>query len=393
MNRLLLYLWYNIVTRNHSTLFIGYCEAALGLGESFRNMLTALDGAGLEFSIYPYNWNVTTRRIGPFLESRYDLEGVYDINVIYVAVDQVQFVSQNVNKQVNGAGYNILRTYWELPRAPTTWASHLKRFDELWVPNDFVADAFRPIFEGIITIVPVYINVGCSAKFDRTYYQLEDDCFVFMFSFDYSSRTSRKNPLAVVQAFIYAFPDRETKVRLIMKTTGPETLDPTVSYILMSFAQIDSRIKFLNRSLTRDEMLSLLDACDCYVSLHRSEGFGMGMAEAMALGKAVIGTNFSGNQEFLNEETGFPVPYALRRLAPGEYPMGDGESWAEPDVAAAIDLMRRVFNDGEERRRRALEGRRYIEMRHSAAAVSEIVDRRLREIRMTKGFPEAPKQG
>ena len=373
--------------RKHSTLFIGYAEAALGLGEFFRNLLTALDLAGLEFSIYPFNINVATRRIGPFLESRYDLQGAYDINVIYVASDQLPFVFEYLNKQMSEAGYNILRTYWELPRAPAAWASQLERFDELWLPNDFVAEAFRPIFKGIITTIPVCVNVGRQTIYTRKHFDMEDECFYFVFSFDYYSTVSRKNPLAVVQAFLYAFPDRETNVRLVIKTSGQGMADPTVSRLLTSFVQIDPRIKLLNDFLTRDEMLSLLDACDCYVSLHRSEGFGTGMAEAMALGKTVIGTDFSGNCEFLNTETGFPAPYALRPLAPSEYPMGDGESWAEPDVAAGIDLMRQVFSDRDERHRRALAGRRYIETRHSASAVSDLVDRRLREIRMARGFP------
>ncbi len=375
-----------IIPRKRSTLFIGYAEAALGLGESFRNMLAALDRAGIEFSIYPYNWNVSTRRVGPFLEHRYDLGGVYDINVIYVSADQLRFVSQDLNKQMSGGAYNILRTYWELPRAPIAWASEINRFDELWVPNDFVTEAFRPIFKGIITTIPVCVNIVRQEVYSRKHFELEDDAFYFIFSFDYYSEAARKNPIMVVQAFIYAFQNRDLKVKLIIKASGPETLDPTVACLLTNFARIDPRIKLISRSLKRDEMLSLLDACDCYVSLHRSEGFGAGMAEAMALGKAVIGTDFSGNREFLNSKTGFPAPFTLRPLAPGEYPMGDTESWAEPDIVAAVDLMRRVFNDGEERRRRALEGQRYIESRHSASVVARIIDVRLREIRGAKGL-------
>ena len=258
--------------RKPSTLFIGYSEAALGLGVSLRNMLTALDGAGMNFSICPFNWNVEARRIGPFLESRYDLEGVHDINVVYVSADQVMYVLQQLNKQVSGAGYNILRTYWELPAAPAEWAENLKWFDELWVPNAFVGDAFRPIFNGVMTTMPVCINVERGRHFARDHFGLDKDTFFFIFSFDYYSFTARKNPLGVVQSFIYAFPDVRTKVGLVIKSNGSGELDATTSRLLASFEKIDPRIRVMDASASRDEMLSLLDCCDCYVSLHRSEG-------------------------------------------------------------------------------------------------------------------------
>ena len=372
--------------RKRSTLFIGYCEAALGLGETFRNMLRALDQTGLAFFIYPFNGGVETRFIGPFLESRYDQNGVYDVNVIYVAADQLPYVLQPLNKQVSGAGYNILRTYWELPLASAEWEENLARFDELWVPNAFVADAFRPIFKGVITTVPVCVNVERRDRFGRGHFGLEDDVFYFVFSFDYYSGTARKNPLGVVQAFIYAFPDLGAKVGLVLKSIGPEELNWTTSRLLLNFAAIDCRITYMNRSMARDEMLSLLDVCDCYVSLHRSEGFGAGMAEAMALGKPVIGTDFSGNREFLNAETGFPAPCVMRPLIAGEYPKGEGQSWAEPDLEAAIDLMRRVVTNSRERERRAAIGQREIEQRYSAAAVAKAVEGRLEAVCEAKGF-------
>ena len=128
-------------------------------------------------------------------------------------------------------------------------------------------------------------------------------------------------------------------------------------------------------------MLSLIDDCDCYVSLHRSEGFGLGMAEALAFGKPVIATDYSGNRDFLTEETGFPVPFSLRKLMPGEYPMGEGQSWAEPDLEVAIQYMRTVFADREERERRSLRGKQFIEDHYSGRSVAKIIMDRLGEIR------------
>ncbi len=371
-------------SRKDSPLFIGYAEAALGLGESFRNMLTAIESAGVPFAIYPFNKDVEARRIGSFLETRYDREGIYDINVAYMAVDQLPHYFSELQKQVLLSRYNILRTYWELAEAPPVWGVLLERIDELWVPNSFVADAFRPIFNRTITVIPVCIDVSRKQKFLREHFGLDNDRFYFMFSFDYYSGTARKNPLGVVQAFSYAFPDQQMKVGLLIKTTGPRELDPTVSQQLENVSHLDKRIKILNGSVERDEMLSLIDDCDCYVSLHRSEGFGLGMAEALALERPVIATDYSGNREFLTANTGFPVRFSLRKLMPGEYPMGDGQSWAEPDLSAAVYLMRTIFDDRAERQRRSANGKQYIEAHYAGRTVARMIQDRLDEIRRRK---------
>ena len=98
-------------------------------------MLAALDSANMPFAIYPFNKNVETRHIGPFLENRYDRHGVYDINVAYMATDQLPHYFSELQNQVTGGRYNILQTYWELAEAPLVWRPLLERIDELWVPN------------------------------------------------------------------------------------------------------------------------------------------------------------------------------------------------------------------------------------------------------------------
>jgi glycosyltransferase involved in cell wall biosynthesis len=379
---------FGLLKRRDSVLFVGYAEAALGLGESFRNMLTALDSARMPFAIYPFNKDAEDRRIGPFLDTRYDRTGVYDINVAYMQVNKLPYYYSELQRQLTGARYNILRTYWELAEAPLAWGALLEPIDELWVPNSFVADAFRPIFDRTITVVPVCINVARKQSYRREHFGLDDGRFYFLFSFDYYSGSARKNPLGVVQAFQYAFPDPEAKVSLVIKSTGPKELDATASQQLQNLPTLDKRITILDQSLGRDEMLSLIDDCDCYISLHRSEGFGLGMAEALALGKPVIATDYSGNRDFLTTDTGFLVPFSLRKLMPGEYPMSEGQSWAEPDLRIAIHHMRTVFANREEGLRRSSRGKKFIEDQYSGETTARIIKDRLDEIR--KGFAKKP---
>ena len=154
--------------------------------------------------------------------------------------------------------------------------------------------------------------------------------------------------------------------------------------MLIEAAHEDRRIKIIDRILSRDEVLSLVRQSDCYVSLHRAEGFGLGMAEAMAFGMPVIGTNYSGNTDFLSESTGFPVPYTLRPVQPGEFPFEDGQFWAEPDEATAAVIMRRIFDDPQERQIRGAAGKAFIETRYSRKNVGEIAKRRFQQILTTR---------
>lgn len=375
---------YGLLERKKEVLFIGYAESALGLGESFRNMLKALDSAGMRFSIYPFSKGAESRYIGPFLDSKYDRTGLYDINVAYIQTSQLPDYFVELRRQIIGARYNILRTYWELSEAPPAWRGLIDQFDELWVPNSFVEAAFRRIFDKTITVIPVCINVDRIKMYRREHFRLRRDQFLFLFSFDYHSGSARKNPLGVLQAFEYAFPDQETKVGLVIKSTGPRGFDATASRFLENASKLDTRITVLDEPIGRNEMLSLIDNCDCYISLHRSEGFGLGMAEALALGKPVIATDYSGNHDFINSATGFPVPYSLRALLPEEYPMSEGQSWAEPDLNAAIKHMQAVFNDPEQRLERAARGQRYIKEHYSEKRVARIIADRIGEIR--EGF-------
>ena len=127
-------------------------------------------------------------------------------------------------------------------------------------------------------------------------------------------------------------------------------------------------------------MFALMNAADCYVSLHRAEGFGLGMAEAMAMGKPVIATNYSGNTEFLRDDTGYPVPFRLKRVGPDDYVYAEGQVWADPDEAACAAAMARVVADPQEAASKAKAGQAFIAERYGLANVGRIVETRLAEI-------------
>jgi glycosyltransferase involved in cell wall biosynthesis len=178
----------------------------------------------------------------------------------------------------------------------------------------------------------------------RADFGLPDGKFVFYFSFDLRSYARRKNPLAAVEAFRRAFPRRIAPAVLALKTIGSgwryEERDALATAICG-----DPRIVLIDGEFSRRRAIALLALTDCFVSLHRAEGFGRGPAEAMLLGKPVIVTDYSGTCDFATRETALLVDYELVAVGAEEYPGSDGQVWAEPDIEGAAAAMRKIVGD------------------------------------------------
>jgi len=358
-------------------LFIGYAEGALGLGQAFRANLDGAEAAGFPFAVYPFQGGIETRLIAPYMQHRYDKDHPYKVNVIQVAPDFVPQVFKTLGRELTAKSYNILCTYWELAKAPKEWREHLANIDEIWAPNKFIADAFAHIFAGPIVIMPPAMEDTGGAHPGRAYFGLEEGRFYFMFSFDYYSSPFRKNPLGVLEAFQRAFPLGTENVGLVIKSTGAPDHYPDMKAVIADAMARDPRIVSFDRSMPREEVLGLIRSSDSYVSLHRAEGFGLGMAEAMTFGRIVIGTGYSGSADFLTDETGYPVPYKLRPLEAHEYPWSRGQQWAEPDQDAAVKIMRQVVANPAEGKQLGERAREYVLHRYSAAVVGEAMRKRL----------------
>ena len=378
------------IARQSSPLLIGYIDAQLGIGQSLRGLAVAMAEAGAPFSIYPFGVGVEGRRSVPTMPERYDEVTPHDINIIEVSPAELPRVFAHVSEDHFDGGYNILRTYWELAKGPAVWRRDhgMDRIDEIWAPNAFCAAAFRDFFDGPIVIVPPCLQIAqpsADLVADvKARFGLDPDIFWFMFSFDYYSFPERKNPLAVVRAFLTAFPEFDRPVGLVMKATSADGHFPAIKQEIIAAAQADGRIVVIDASLSRDDMLALMAGVDCYVSLHRSEGFGLGMAEAMALEKPVIATGYSGNSEFVTEITGYPIPFTLTPIRPGEYVHAEGQVWADPDEDACATAMRAVVAHPDEAAARARSGRAFVQDRYGAASVGRVVVERLEVIRVLR---------
>ena len=189
--------------------------------------------------------------------------------------------------------------------------------------------------------LPVVIN-EISAR-QRKDWNLPEHAYLFVFSFDMNSTLSRKNPEGVIKAFLQAFPTQTaSEVGLVLKVSHLNSINPAWKKLAALIKQ-DKRIHLFSEELRRPDVLSLYRSCDCYISLHRAEGFGRGLAEAQLLGLKLITTGYSGNMDFCNEAPTLQVKYQLKPLVTGEYFYGESQLWAEADIGHAAQLMRQCL--------------------------------------------------
>jgi glycosyltransferase involved in cell wall biosynthesis len=188
--------------------------------------------------------------------------------------------------------------------------------------------------------------------------------------------------MAAIAAFRMAFPAADRGVGLVIKTLNG-ALDAPAADRLRKIAAADARIVLVDRTLTRRQMTDLTASCDCVLSLHRSEGFGLLIAEAMMLGRPVIATDYGATAELLTPATGFPVAFRMVPVGESEYPFARGQRWADPDVAHAAWHMRTVRNDPATRTARTQAARRLMAARHGTAPVAALQCNRLRELGLT----------
>jgi hypothetical protein len=242
-----------------------------------------------------------------------------------------------------------------------------------------VAEALTPISP--IPVLPMRIPVQMGPIVPRSRAELGvPEGFLFLFSFDYLSVFERKNPLAVIEAFSRAFAPGEGP-SLVLKCINGEH-DPNNHERLLAAAAGREDIHVVDRYLSPGEKDGLTATSDCYVSLHRSEGFGLGMAEAMYLGKPVIATGYSGNLDFMTEENSLLVDYRLVPIGAGAPPYpADGE-WADPDVEHASTLMRLVFGDRDAAAALGARAAEDIRRTHSPAAAGALMNERLEHLRV-----------
>jgi len=297
-----------------------------------------------------------------------------------VNADQVPFAAEELGRSFFDGRYNIGYWNWELPELPD---EHMKAFDfldEVWAPSSFCHETFSKKARKPVTRIPYCIDLKVPAGVGRAELGLPAEGFLFLFMFDALSVLERKNPAALIEAFLRAKSSLPKAARLVLKVINADKVPQDHAEILR-IAQRDPSIVFLSRYLDRPEINALCASVDCYVSLHRSEGFGLTLAESMFLGKPVIATGWSSNMDFMTPWNSLPVKYKLVTLGEDHGPYRKGNTWADPDVDHAAECMVRVATDPGLHRSLAQAGQETIRRNFSPAAVGQGIKARLKAIR------------
>jgi glycosyltransferase involved in cell wall biosynthesis len=309
--------------------------------------------------------------------------GAYRANIFHLNADEMGNAQRILGEDIFANRYNIGYWSWELSQFPDAWCPSLQLVDEVWAPSRFIEQAIAHKTTLPVIRMPLAVDFPEPREVRREAFGLPPDRFLFLFFFDFTSYVHRKNPHAVIRAFLQAFPDADnTRVGLVIKMNGMDLRPKEYTQFLQSLDGEDPRIILMDKVLTDRETKTLVKLCDCFLSLHRSEGFGRGLAEAMFLGKPVIATGYSGNLDFTNDHNACLVDYTLIPVKAHEYPFAAGQKWADPDIEHAVWYMRRLIHEPHYAQTIGRHASNYIKTYHSPSAVGAKYRARLAALQM-----------
>jgi glycosyltransferase involved in cell wall biosynthesis len=325
----------------------GYIQGEFGIAEGSRASIQAMESARIPFVLN--NIRASLHRDHDNTHETFSDKSPYRVNLMHVNADVIQEHLQQKGATHLHNRYNIAYWFWELSNFPEKWRRSFDSFHEIWVASTFCQESIAKVspIPVVKMTFPIHIH-DTQVVSDSEKFGLPKDKFLFLFSFDYLSIFERKNPLGVLHVFNSVFGGR-ADVLLVLKGINMEHA-PEKAALLASEVNRPN-IRLIHGHLNRRDMLTLIATCDSYISLHRSEGFGLGMAQAMYFGKPVIATGYSGNMEFMNHNNSFPVRYKLTELEQDYGPYEKGNVWAEPDLDHAAHLMQLIFQNTDDVRK------------------------------------------
>ncbi|MET7990660.1 FkbM family methyltransferase [Amycolatopsis sp. NPDC005232] len=350
---------------------LGYLTAELGLGEMGRIVLEAIETGGVPVASVLEEKAVSNRtgieRPATVGDPRFPL------SVLAVNADQTRVILTN-HPEVGNGRYRIGLWAWELEDFPEWQHEAFGMLDEVWTVSEFCRRAISAHSPIPVKTIPVPVrDPGEPSPPARE----QGEPVRFLFAFDFNSVAERKNPWGAVEAFRRAFEGRDD-VRLTIKAINAK-LHPNAAERLRAAVVGDDRIELVERYLSVAELHALYERSTCYVSLHRSEGFGLTVAEAMARAMPVISTNYSSTTEFLDASTGWPVPFRLVPVGKDNYPYHADAVWADPDLDAAAAAMREVADNPAEAAKRGQAARAYILRERSMATAAKWMREQLQD--------------
>jgi glycosyltransferase involved in cell wall biosynthesis len=332
---------------------IGSWEATTGLAESARRSVFTLVDAGVDVAMEDYDYGAPRDPYRFPVRLRALPTGrPHDVDLCFLNVNELALVPEEYFLR---PGHHRVVAYWhwEQVSLPQELLVQLDRVDEIWVSSEFAAETFRALTSKPVEVVNCVVEPVADTSLGRADFGLPEDSCLFLFHFDVNSTLARKNPLGVIEAYRRAFTpaERAGSVHLVMKTINLASHPEAQAQLQEAIALVGGTI--LDVDLRPEALGALITSCDVYVSLHRAEGFGLGMAEAMYFAKPVIGTAYSGNMEYMTVANSCPIGYRMTQIDIGDLRFNrrteqvyrPGGWWADPDLDDAARWMRKLYAD------------------------------------------------
>jgi glycosyltransferase involved in cell wall biosynthesis len=355
---------------------IGYLSSERGVGEAGRQALAALEAGGSATTTIdsPTDPDEIRKALGSIAHAAHP----YDVNLTCVNADMLPVVAAGLSGRFFDGRHSIGLWFWEVSRFPDQWRASFKLVDEVWVASEHIAKALRPISPVPVWTMRLPITPAVPEPMSRAELGMPEG-FCFLFVFDYRSVFRRKNPLGIVKAFRDAFEPGSGPSLVIKSICGDEF--PAEREALAEAVRDRPDIHLIEEMLPLNAKDAMIAGCDCYVSLHRSEGLGLTMAEAMYFERPVIATAYSGNLDFMTAENSYLVAQTMTKIGDDASPYPSDGEWAEPDLGQASALMRQVFEDQRAAAERGRRAAADIRRTHSLEATGRAIEARLAKIR------------
>lgn len=353
----------------------GFFRSELGLGEAARLLIAGLDAARVPALPVQGSFVPPCRQGTEFTFATPD-EAPYPLNVLCLNGDAIPAFAHEAGEAFFAGRHTIALWWWEVGDLPDSWQDAFRWVDEVWVATDHIRDLIAPSCPVPVTKITLPVGDPPVASVTRAHLGIPEDEFVFLYVYDYHSTEARKNPTGLIRAFKDAFAPG-SGAHLVLKCINADTMFAHHDRVLLE-AGDHPDISFVDRYLSVGEKNALIALSDCYVSPHRSEGFGLTPAEAMLLGTPVIATNYGGVLEFLTADNAYLVDYTLRRVGDHAEPYPPDGEWADPDLAQLAERMRYVFEHRDEAADRADRGAVEIRRGHTPEAAGRSMETVLR---------------